>query len=98
MSDSSDRLSSKEMDERFDLLALDAKEYALFIIGLDGDLLCWNAGSERLLGFQTQEVIGRHFSRFFTPDDNLTGQPEHELQTALADGRAGIPLALAREP
>ncbi len=88
MSDNSDRLSSKEMDERFDLLASDAKEYALFIIGLDGNLLCWNGGSERLLGFQSQEVIGRHFSRFFTPDDNLTGQPEHELQTALADGRA----------
>ena len=88
MPDDSNRLSSEEMGERFDLLASDAKEYALFTIGLEGNLLCWNAGAERLFGFQSHEIIGRHFSRFFTPEDNLTGQPEHELQTALADGRA----------
>ena len=83
MSDNSNRLSSQEMGERFDLLATDAKEYALFMIGLDGKLLCWNAGAERLFGYQSNEIIGQHFSRFFTPEDNLTGQPEHELQTGL---------------
>jgi PAS domain S-box-containing protein len=88
MADNSNRPSSEEMGEGFSLLAFDAKEYALFLIGLEGNLLCWNAGAERLFGFQSPEIIGRHFSRFFTPEDNLTGQPEHELQTALADGRA----------
>lgn len=88
MSGNSDRLSSKEMGEGFDLLAFDAKEYGLFTIGLDGKLISWNAGADRLFGYQSNEIIGQHFSRFFTPEDNLTGRPEQELQSALADGRA----------
>lgn len=85
-SHSSSRLSDHEMDQRFDLLATDATEYAIFLVDLEGKLLCWNAGAERVLGYQADEVIGQHFSRFFTPDDVITGRPEHELKTALADG------------
>ena len=76
------------MGERFDLLAADAKEYAVFLVGLDGNLLCWNAGAERIFGYPSHEIIGQHFSRFFSPEDIVTGQPEHELTAALADGRA----------
>ncbi len=80
--------SSQEMEERFDLLATDAKEYALFLIDLDGSLICWNAGAERIYGYQSHEIIGQHFSRFFSPEDIVTGQPEHELENALVNGRA----------
>ena len=80
-------LSSQEEEERFDLLATDAKEYAIFLVGLDGHLLCWNAGAERLFGYQTHEVIGRHYSLFYSNEDLVTGQPEHELTAALANGR-----------
>ena len=86
-SDDSSRLSSQELGERFDLLASDAKEYAVFLVGLDGRLICWNAGAESLFGYHSNEIIGQHFSRFFAPEDIFTGQPEHELSTALADGR-----------
>jgi PAS domain S-box-containing protein len=84
----STQLSSEEMGDRFDLLAADAKEYAIFLVGPEGRLLCWNSGAERLFGFQSNEIIGHHFSRFFSPEDIRSGQPEHELETALADGRA----------
>ena len=87
-SDDSIRLSTQEMGERFDLLATDAKEYAVFLIRPEGNCLCWNYGAERTFGYQSNEIIGQHFSRFFTPEDILTGQPEHELETALANGRA----------
>ncbi len=87
-SDDSSNLSSQEMGERFDLLATDAKEYAIFLVGLEGQVLCWNPGAERIFGYQANEVIGKHFSRFFSPEDILTGQPEHELKTASAQGRA----------
>ncbi len=87
-SDNAIPLSYQEMGERFDLLATDAKEYAVFLVGLEGHLLCWNAGAERIFGYQSNEVIGKHFSRFFSHEDILTGQPEHELKTALADGRS----------
>jgi PAS domain S-box-containing protein len=88
MPDNSIGLSSQEMEERFDLLATDAKEYAVFLVGLDGHILCWNAGAERIFGFGSDEVIGQHFSRFFTPEGIRAGEPEHELKSALADGRA----------
>ena len=88
MSDNSIGLSSQEMEERFDLLATDAKEYAVFLIGLDGHILCWNAGAERIFGFSSDDVIGQHFSRFFTPEAIRAGEPGDELKSALADGRA----------
>src|SRR4029078_9275843 len=88
MLDSSIGLSSQEMEERFSLLATDAKEYAVFLVGLDGYILCLNAGAERIFGFSSDEVIGQHFSRLFTPEGIRAGEPEHELKSALADGRA----------
>jgi len=87
-SNDSERLSTQEMDQRFDLLATDAKEYAVFLVSLDGHLLCWNAGAERTLGYQSHEVIGRHYSMFFAPEDIVAGRPEDELKTALDHGRA----------
>jgi PAS domain S-box-containing protein len=86
--DDSTPLSSEELGERFDLLATESKEYALFLVNVSGHLICWNAGAERLFGYQANEVIGKHFSRFFAPEDIVTGQPEHELKTALEKGRA----------
>ncbi len=80
--------SSQELGERFDLLATGAKEYSLFLVDHGGHVLCWNAGAERMLGYPSHEIIGQHFSRFFSPDDLLTGLPEHELQNALLDGRS----------
>jgi hypothetical protein len=50
-------LSSQELGERFDLLATDAKEYAVFLVGLDGRLVCWNIGAQRLFGYQSHEII-----------------------------------------
>jgi len=81
-------LSTQQIGERFDLLATDAKEYAIFLLEQDGRLICWNAGAERLFGYQSSETIGQHFSRFFSPEDVRNGQPEHEIKTALAEGRA----------
>ena len=63
------------MGERFDLLATDAKEYAIFLVGLGGRLICWNAGAERVFGYQSHEIIGQHFSRFFSAEDILTASP-----------------------
>ncbi|MCE9562145.1 MAG: response regulator [Planctomycetes bacterium] len=82
------RLSTQEIGERFDLLATDAKEYAIFLADPDGNLLCWNPGAERLFGYRADEIIGQHFSRFFSPEDVCSGQPEHELKVAADQGRS----------
>jgi len=81
-------LSSQQLGESFNLLAADAREYAIFLLGQDGRLLCWNPGAERLFGYQSHEILGQHFSLLFSPDDILTGQPEHELKRALENGGA----------
>jgi PAS domain S-box-containing protein len=81
-------LSSQQLGESFNLLAADATEYAIFLLGQDGRLLCWNPGAERLFGYPSNEIIGQHFSLLFSPEDIVTGQPEHELKRALENGRA----------
>jgi PAS domain S-box-containing protein len=73
--------------ERFDRLAADAREYAIFLVDPGGVLICWNPGAERLFGYRADEVVGHHFSRFFSPEDVRNGQPEHEIKSAILDGR-----------
>ena len=87
-SDRSGPVSSQELEERFDSLVTNVKEYAVFLIGPGGNVLCWNPGAERIFGYQSNEVIGHHFSRFFPPEDVLTGRPESEIATAQKDGRS----------
>jgi PAS domain S-box-containing protein len=81
-------LELREVEERFRLLMEGVKDYAIFMLDTEGRVTCWNAGAERLLGFQEDEIIGRHFSLFFTPDDVQNGVPERELRKAREEGRA----------
>src|SRR5579883_3084938 len=81
-------LSPLQLVERFDRLAADAREYAVFLVDPGGRLICWNPGAERLFGYRADEVVGQHFSCFFSPEDVRNGQPEHEIKSALLDGRA----------
>ena len=80
-------LSRQEVDERFDLLVADVREYAVIVVTPVGIIMCWNPGAERLLGYQSNEVVGQHFSRFFPAEDIRSGQPEHELKASLAAGQ-----------
>ncbi len=66
-------LSRKEVEERFDLLIADVREYAIFVVAPDGTIMSWNPGAERLLGYQSNEVVGQHFSRFFSDEDIASG-------------------------
>ena len=81
-------LSQQETEERFNLLVADAREYAVFLFGPDGKVLCWNAGAERIFGYRSSEIVGEHYSRFFSPEDICNGQPEHEIKMALDLGHA----------
>lgn len=81
-------LSSPEMETGFDLLVMDAKEYAIILIDLEGYVISWNAGAKRMFGYETQEIMGKHFSILFPPQDIQTDLPEHECKQALANGHA----------
>src|SRR4029079_3078653 len=69
-------------------LMVDAvKDYAIFMLDPAGYVASWNQGAERINGYTADEIIGRHFSVFYTDEANAIGHPQHELDVASAEGR-----------
>jgi PAS domain S-box-containing protein len=80
--------SLQASEERFRHLVSGVKDYAIFLLDPSGRVVSWNEGAERIKGYREGEIIGSHFSRFFTPEDAASRLPERLLETAVADGRA----------
>jgi PAS domain S-box-containing protein len=76
----------RETLERFKSLIESAKEYAIFMLDPDGLIKSWNSGAQRLKGYLADEIIGQHFSRFYSPQDVQNGKPERELKIAIETG------------
>lgn len=74
-------------EERFRLLVESVRDYAIFMLDTDGIVRSWNAGAQALKGYAAAEIIGRHFSTFYTPQDEQAGKPAAELRAARANGR-----------
>ena len=74
-------------DLPFRLLVSTIQDYAIFFLDRDGHVVTWNDGAERIKGYRADEIIGRHFSCFYLPEDVVQGKPARELQVAAADGR-----------
>jgi PAS domain S-box-containing protein len=72
---------------QFRLLVSGVTDYALYMLDPSGIVANWNAGGERIKGYAASEIVGRHFSRFYTPADQASGKPARALQTALDNGR-----------
>src|SRR5262249_26249701 len=62
-------------------------DYGLFMLDIDGRVAAWNTGAERIKGYTAQEIIGRHFSRFYTDEDRARGMPDRALETAVREGK-----------
>ncbi len=71
----------------FRLLVESVKDYAIFMLDAQGHVTTWNAGAERIKGYTTQDIIGKHFSTFYPPAAVARGHPEYELRVATAEGR-----------
>ena len=76
----------RESEERFRLLVEGVRDYAIFMLDQDGRVVSWNPGAERIKGYTAEEIVGAHFSRFYTEEDVRQGRPEQELAAA-AQGR-----------
>src|SRR4051812_32263515 len=69
------------------LLVEAVTDYAIFMLDTGGHIATWNAGAERIKGYTADEIIGQHFSRFYTEPDIARNHPAHELEIAEREGR-----------
>jgi PAS domain S-box-containing protein len=76
-----------EAEQRFRLLVQGVTDYAIFMLDPDGMVTNWNTGAERIKGYKPEEIIGEHFSRFYTPEEAAAGVPKRAIETAREKGR-----------
>jgi PAS domain S-box-containing protein len=76
-----------EATELYRLLVESVRDYAIFALDPTGRIITWNAGAERLKGYRAHEIIGKHFSTFYPPEDLAADKPALELEVAARDGR-----------
>ncbi|WP_242207066.1 MULTISPECIES: PAS domain-containing sensor histidine kinase [unclassified Pseudomonas] len=85
MSEKTKTAAIEEM--RFRLLIDAVVDYAIYMIDPDGIITSWNSGAKRFKGYEEAEILGEHFSRFYTADDRAAGLPQRALDTAIREGR-----------
>jgi PAS domain S-box-containing protein len=76
-----------ESERRFRHLVQSVVDYAIFQLDKDGVVATWNRGAERIKGYSAEEIIGRHFSAFYTEEDKAAGVPARALATAASEGK-----------
>jgi PAS domain S-box-containing protein len=86
MASSEPHPSVRTDDQRYRLLIDSITDYAIYMLDPDGIVSSWNAGAQRFKGYRADQIIGRHFSAFYTPEDQATGLPERALRAAAAEG------------
>jgi PAS domain S-box-containing protein len=77
----------RESEEQLRLLVQSVTDYAIYMLTADGHVATWNAGAQRIKGYAPEEIIGRHFSDFYTEADRAAGLPRIGLETATQNGR-----------
>ena len=81
------RLDSAASEELLRLLLDGIPDYAIYTLDAGGNVTSWNAGAARIKGYSEAEILGTHFSNFYTPADRASGKPGRELGRALVEGR-----------
>jgi PAS domain S-box-containing protein len=77
----------RQSQEQFRLLVQGVTDYAIYMLNPEGIVTSWNAGAQRIKGYQAHEIVGQHFSRFYPAEDRLRGDPQKALDTARREGR-----------
>lgn len=73
-------------EERFRMMVLNVEDYAIYLLDPSGHVLTWNIGAERMKGYREEEIIGKHDSIFYTPEDRSSSLPERNLEIADREG------------
>ena len=77
----------KKSEEQFRLLVQGVTDYAIYMLDFEGRVNSWNLGAQRIKGYLSDEIIGHHFSQFYTDEDRKAGAPQRALETAAREGR-----------
>jgi PAS domain S-box-containing protein len=77
----------RQSEERLRLMVESVRDYAIFLLDPDGRVETWNPGAEQIKGYRADEIVGAHFSKFYTPEDLTQGKPAMDLRTATEVGR-----------
>jgi len=77
----------RESERTFQMLVESVTDYAIFMLDPEGRVANWNSGAERIKGYTRAEIVGKHFSRFYTEEDQQAGVPGQALATAESQGR-----------
>lgn len=75
-----------QSQERFRLMVQGVKDYAMVMLDPQGQITVWNEGAERMKGYRGEEIIGRHLSVLYAPEDQVSGKPAHDLEEARRRG------------
>ncbi len=78
----------KLSEDRFERLIAEVEDYAIILLDIRGTISSWNKGAERIKGYSAEEIIGKSFKVFYTPEDKEDKLPDRLLQTAIQEGRA----------
>jgi len=79
--------SLRRSQEQFRLLVQGVTDYAIYLLDAEGRVTNWNPGAQRIKGYLPHEIIGQHFSQFYTEADRQAGEPQRALETAQREGR-----------
>jgi PAS domain S-box-containing protein len=77
----------KVSEEQFRLLVQGVTDYAIYMLDPEGNITNWNLGAQRIKGYTPEEIIGKHFSQFYTDEDRSNGEPRRTLETAKREGK-----------
>ncbi len=78
---------SVNVEDHYRLLVQSVVDYAIYMLDPNGIVTSWNKGAQSIKGFTEEEIIGQHFSAFYTPEDRAAGMPQQVLETAAREGR-----------
>jgi PAS domain S-box-containing protein len=78
---------SHEASGLYRLLVESVKDYAIFALDVGGHIISWNAGAQRFKGYTESEILGKHYSIFYPPEDVAAGKPKRLLREAIENGR-----------
>ncbi|HET7910928.1 MAG TPA: MASE1 domain-containing protein, partial [Pseudolabrys sp.] len=77
----------RESEQNVRMLLTGLRDYAIYMLDLDGHVRSWNAGAEQIKGYRADEIVGQHFRKFYTEDDRAQNVPERALEIAIREGK-----------